>query len=246
MSSLLNHRIRRPATDVEMGVLKQGSRCKMLSTKDTWIALVITGGLSAAGGGGAGIALAVFLHFFSRSFSFIPSPNALSMIAAGAAVGILIAVIYTLSIRRKHQTGQGQDWLRDMAAGEVEVAQFLATRAARCAPFEYLGEMPPAFFIELDDHHLLFLQGEYLRPAVRRKEFPCTEFEITYGVHSQTAVTILGKGHILKHTKIAVDLIYDEECYHPKDGEIIVATLDTVADNLKQLQSRFRKRVPAP
>jgi hypothetical protein len=165
-----------------------------------------------------------------------PAGVQLTMIVS-AALGMLGIPLWLLDRRRRAARGRAGELEADLGDGRVEVVTVHATGAARCEPMEYLGEDPKAFFLQVGASEVLFLQGTYLDKALRAGTFPNSEFEVIRGVKSGVALEICCRGKPLPLIAQDYSEITEEECYFPRDGEVLAATIETIPASLRQLKT---------
>jgi hypothetical protein len=127
------------------------------------------------------------------------------------------------------------------AQGLVRSQPYRALRAFQIEEFEDEGSH---YYIELDDHTVLFLSGQYLWEYDRLRTFPCTEFVVRRHASKGYALDVLCGGAVIEPEIIAPRFEADEFGTEaiPADGQIIV---DKPYDRLRD-ERMSRVRAPAP
>lgn len=124
----------------------------------------------------------------------------------------------------------------------------MARRAFRVEDSEDIG---PHYFLELTDHSVLHLQGDYLYDyepiegdpeANTPRRFPCTEFSLRKGKHDNGVAQIVCQGDVMEPE--SNDAAFEPEAWRqdwvPEDGEVIT---DISYEELKQNHGRRRLKV---
>lgn len=127
------------------------------------------------------------------------------------------------------------------AQGLVRSERYRALRAFQIEEFEDEGSH---YFIELDDHTVLFLSGQYLWDYDRLRTFPCTEFVVRRHATKGYALDVLCGGAVIELEIIAPPFDADDFGTGgiPVDGQIIT---DRPYDRLKD-ERMSTVRTPAP
>jgi len=204
--------------------------------------LFILAGFALAGAL-AGVLILTLLYFISLVLpdvavlaAIVRPANVQRIMIVAAACGAVGIPLWLLGRQWQAKRDRAGDLEADLADGRVEIVTAQATGAARCEPMEYLGEEPPAFFLQVNASEVLFLQGDYLDQPLRAGTFPTSEFEVIRGAKSGTALEIRCHGKPLALTEHDYSGITEEEYYFPRDGEVLAATLETVPASLRQLK----------
>jgi len=227
---------KRAATEEEKSGLRKVTQGP--SRDATMVGAVIVTALFAVGGLLLGVLFASLVYFASRVFPEIGPVNGNRAMRLGLLAGALIGSSYFSWQARKRQRDRDGAARRDLGEGQVDVLRVTASGYARCEAYEG-GDDWPACFVEIGPRKLLYLQGPYMRQALKDEAFPSTEFEIIRWPHSNLTVS----ARTLSKTKapsrpLANDEITDEECYVPEDTEVIEATWEEVPAELRRRQGR--------
>ena len=179
-----------------------------------------------------GAALFVFTFTFaligvlSWLFPKVPAWLAVPVILLaffGSLVGAVVLFHGKLAHRRTEEQMQAErDRLED--SGMLTHQSFRALRAFQLEEFEDEGSQ---YFLELEDHSVFYLSGQFLyeyEPSDERpRRFPCTEFTIRRHKDNGYVVDLLCSGDVLEPEVTAAPLDVDElETYGAiSDGQVI-------------------------
>jgi hypothetical protein len=198
--------------------------------------------IASAGGPLAGMlavaALGALLRIGERPFF-----GALMLV--GAALGLVCGIV--LLHAEKRSVSEARDRARAaLEQGQVEV---LRCTVAEAVEVEEVEDEGPAFFLDVEDGQLLFLQGQYLydlaaeepageEAAGRPPRFPNRQIEVARLPGSGEVLDLRCTGEPLRASRRRAPLTDDE--YVPEDGELIPARLQTLEEDLRRLE-RDRK-----
>jgi len=176
------------------------------------------------------VAIACFAAVLA-ALHVIEKSTARSFENTGALMGIAVGmwvVRKSLFASRKAL----QPYKLDLEEGIAESFTCHALGAVEVEEFEDEG---PAFFIDVGEPRLLFLQGQYLYDLVEDGKFPCSDFEVVRAPQSGLNLGLQCLGEPLKSTRKRRWLT-DKE-YLPSDLELVGASIATLDEDLLRLRN---------
>jgi hypothetical protein len=180
------------------------------------------------GGPVAGMMLAWMLCTLLRPV--IPDAACFTLLQTGCVLGFS-AGVWAIATRNDHVRKAKRKYLPDIVTGVAEIARYEIRAAVGVEGIDY-PECMSGYFLDVGEGLLV-----YLNSHLDDGGFPTEVIEVTRAPRSGWCLGLSCSGALVPVVQ-RPPLRYDE--YDPKDGEILVGTLDDLSAVLRRIQDARR------
>lgn len=156
----------------------------------------------------------------------IPPKIELVLVITLQIIGIVIVLVI---MKRWGEIDRNANIEREIKEGKAQIVRITTNKAIKR---EDLGDFGSGFYLKIDDHQTLFLQGQYLDDFQDLKKFPNSEFEmIKTKLFGNDMIDMKFYGEYLEPEKVLKP--FSEKQYETEEIHYHEDILNTSIENIK-------------